>query len=524
MTDMLNTANAYSPDAAYPREDHAVTDTDYPGLPQAPDWEGIDWEAREREESAYWEDVETPAAEVAAGAIARGDDAPPLTNLPEEFWNARPLFQEIRHAAWSRVASADATLGALLARTAAMVSPDLTFDSGYGPDGSMNLIVGVVAPSGVGKSNSVKAAHSLVKLPSHLVGVNGKADPAKFKDGVGLGTGEGIAEAYMGTVEVETGEMTKGRSPEPKTKTVRGQVRKNVFFTLDEGETLSKMMTERSGTTVGMTLRSAWSGVTMSQANAREDTTRHVEGGDYSLGLVVAYQPKTAQSLLADGAGGTPQRFLWLSAYDPHLQDVEGYPEPIALKICDGHGRPITGVIDFPPEIRKKLRADGQDTVRGNRVVEELDSHGPLMQAKLAALFAILDGRLTVALDDWRLAGIVWTVSCATRDRMLEFGRQQAEKERQAKLDAKVHEAKTIQLAGYEVEASVLRVAKRIAVHTYAAAEGEELLTKGATKKKFSGDDKREWFERAFDFAVQSQWVRYDDEERLVRPGIAKPN
>lgn len=365
-------------------------------------------------------------------ALAEGATVAPTANLPDEFWAARPVLKTIREAAHAVPASPDAVLGVVLARTAAMLHNQVKFDStGGDPTGSLNLFVALVGASGAGKSRAEGAAARLILPPSYL------EHPGAFRDGIGLGTGEGIAEAYMGFEERETG--TQDRQGHPKVEKVRAQVRHNVFFTVDEGQTLTKMMLERAGTTIGPALRSAWVGKALGQANAREDTTRFLPAGAYNMGLAIGYQPAVAQDLLADGGPGTPQRFLWLSASDPNAPRQQMPPvDPFRLPLCDGYGRVsdvlsvARCIITFPPAISAQLRDDAVARLRGDLIVDELDSQTPLMLCKLAALFAVMDGRSQVTEEDWELGCTMWATSCAVRDRLIEFGRQKEALKREA--------------------------------------------------------------------------------------------
>ncbi|MFQ6212468.1 hypothetical protein ACLMMQ_29940, partial [Bacillus mobilis] len=404
-----------------------------------------------------WEQYE-PATEVAEKALDSGAATVPLVNLPDAFWSRRPLFKDIREAAWASVTSPDAVLGSVLARAAGMVDHRIKFDSGRGPTGSLNTFVNLIAPSGQGKTEAMRTAHRLVLPPRHLSRLDGTPDPDLFRDGIGLGTGEGMAEAYMGWVQRETGELD--RKGEPKTEKVRAQVRHNAFFYVDEGQTLTKMMKERQGATVGMAIRTAWTGGALGQANAREENTRFLPDGSYSMGLLIGYQPNVAQDLLADGGPGTPQRFLWLSAIDPNIPD-EPVPVPDPIRLIIGAERigESAPVVTFPADLRAQLRREQIARQRGEVVVDELDSHVPLMRCKLAALLALLDERFAVTWEDWELGGLIWATSCAVRDRLIEFGRQEAERNKQALLERRRQEAVAIRLAERGVDSTVERVA-----------------------------------------------------------------
>jgi hypothetical protein len=458
-----------------------------------------------------WEQYE-PAAEVAEAALAAGAATVPLVNLPDAFWSSRPLFKNIREAAWASVVSADAVLGSLLARAAAMVDHRIKFDSGRGPTGSLNTFVNLIGPSGAGKTEAMRAATRLLLPPRYLARLDGTADPELYRDGIGLGTGEGMAEAYMGWVQRETGELD--RKGEPKTEKVRAQVRHNAFFYVDEGQTLAKMMQERQGSTVGMAIRTAWTGGALGQANAREENTRFLPDGSYSMGLIIGYQPKIAQHLLADGGPGTPQRFLWLSAIDPHIPDEPvPLPDPFRMPVELPGADPV---VSFPADLRAQLRREQLARQRGEVVIDELDSHVPLMRCKLAALLALLDERFKVTWEDWELGGLIWATSCAVRDRLIEFGRQEAEQNRLALIERRRQEAVAIRLAERGVDSATERVAAWICDKV----RDRERIAKGKLRKLLAARD-RDWFEPGLAHAEALRWVRIDD-DRYLTPGPAR--
>jgi len=466
-------------------------------------------------------DLEDPAT-VAAEAVSAGAENVRLAHLPAEFWGARELFKQIWFAAKADGTAPDAVLGAVLARASAMASHRLTFHSTR--PGVMNMFVNIIAPSGIGKTEAMRTANRLIKTSTHLCDRFGDADAEKYKES-GLGTGEGIAEAYMGTKEIDTGEFYRSgpNKGDPKTKPVRTQVRHNAFLFLDEGEALTKMMHERRGATVGMALRTAWVGGTLGQANAAETTTRHIPDGHYSLGIMIGYQPHAAQELLADGGGGTPQRFLWLSALDPDMAEAPGEaPEPVLLPLCDGAGRPTEGVIQFPDEVRRTLWASLRAKMRGELLVDELDSHEPLMRCKVAALLCALDGRMRVDADDWRLAGLIWSVSCAVRDRLREFGRQQKEAEENARRDRLIADVEASEAARIRVSDRIVGYARRIAVKVHAAADQFERVKRSEYRRNF-GKVEKPHFDDALNYAVTQGWVILEDDGVWLNAGSSRP-
>lgn len=324
--------------------------------------------------------------------------------LPDDFWNARPYLAHIRQAAWARTTSPDAVLAAVLARVAANTKHTYAIPPIVGTAGSLNFYAAIIAASGAGKSTGLGIADELI--PRNILD--------DLSDGIPLGSGEGLAEAFMGekTEDDENG----------KQKKVRAQVRHNAYVIVDEGAAITAMA-ERSGTTILETLRRGWTGQTLGQANASTDRRRIVK--NYRLGLIVAFQPQLGGRLLADHHAGTPQRFIFLSGTDPKIpDDTPEWPGPLhtpTLNPADEriHEAPTgkyNGIhLGVAPVIAKQLRQEHRDKARGTRTVNELDSHEPLHRLKLAGLLAILDGRLDINQDDWALADTIWTTSCAVR-------------------------------------------------------------------------------------------------------------
>jgi hypothetical protein len=493
----------------------------------APDlWESFDGGANEEPpDEDPNEMTETAAAERQMSADDQLELMHAVANLPEEFWEARERFRAIRLSAWRNGCSGDVAMLTVMCRTSAMVSPKLTFDLGRGP-GSLNLFGAAIGQSGGGKSQAVEVGQEIVIAPAYLVDPDGVIDPDKFKDGIPLGSGEGLAEAYMGTMERETGELHTRNSGsankgDPKTEKIRAQVRHNAFYYLDEGETLTQMMKGRQGTTIGQAIRTAWVGGPLGQQNARDETTRLIPRRSYACGMVIGYQPKTVQDLLADGGPGTPQRFLWGSAVDPALpSERPDAQRPFFLPLHNGEGKPVEGVITGPKWIADQLWGRRLNVVRGKEVVEELDSHVDLMRCKLAALLAVIDGRMEVEDEDWQLSEVLWNTSCATRDRMVEFGRRQAKRQVEQQTKAHVDRETRVHQARRQVDATVERIARWIGNRVHDKVAAGKSPTRGETKHGLSSDD-RPMFDAGLDHACALGWVEIHG--KALQPGTARP-
>lgn len=428
-----------------------------------------------------------------------------LPNIPEEFWHARESLGHIRQAAHSRGMSADLVLHAVMARLSAMLDPNLRFDVGLGP-GSLNYFTAVVGGAGQGKSAGGRVARELLEVPDRLTRPAEDGQPY-FHDGLPLGSGEGIPEAFMGTVNRETGEVD--RKGEPKKEKVRTQIRHNVFLSVDEGESLTKTA-ERSGATIGPTIRSAWVGELLGQANASEERRRIVHAGTYSLGMLVGYQPETAGPLLADGGAGTPQRFGWCSASDPSVPErrVE-HPGPLQIPALLQE-RPWTDTMPADGPIQEETWSRRMRLVHGTLKIGPLDSHEPYMRGKAAALLAILDGRGVITVDDWALSKILWDTSCAVRDALIARGAAEAARKREERTQEFVDRAARAEVATSGMHGAVKRIAERLS----RKVDEDGGLTNSAAWRCVAHRDRQRGGKELFEAALD-----YGDEHSLFRRG-----
>lgn len=413
--------------------------------------------------------------------------------LPDEFWSARPVFEQIRRAAHSRACSGDVLFYSVLARMSGMISHHLRATTGIGGRASLNLFAATVGPSGANKSISAALARNV--LPC------GRDD---FLDGLPIGSGEGIAEAFMGVVEEPTGELyQRGRyKGDPVMAKVRKQVRNNAFFYVDEGQTIAQLG-QRTGSTLAETIRRAAVGEALGQTNASEERRRYIAPGSYAMGMLVGFQPSTAVPLLSDASTGTPQRFIWSWAIDPAIPDE---PPPWPGVIADRPGvwqvsQPTD--IDFPESVKRQLWSERVARNRGEIEVSELDGHSGLMKVKLAALFALLDGHDKVTEDDWALAEMAWTSSCAVRDSLVARAKREAEMARELQEEAAVRLAVRTHDAKTAADMQLRRIALLLVKATGKAPGG---ITHGALRKSLAARD-RHLFEKALDFAIAERWL-----------------
>lgn len=454
-----------------------------------------------------------------SGSAPRPD--PAGLNLPPEFWDARPVLKHIRDAAHARLVSADVAFYTVLARLSALWPHQVRLDSGVRSPAAANVFVAVVGPSGAGKTSGVGVADDLLARPPWL-------DAAGFADGLPLGTGEGIAESYMGSKAVPkldtNGQKVLDKDNAVKSTPVRAQVRHNAFFYADEGEALAKLV-ERNGSTVGETLRRAWVGGTIGQANGRTETTRIIEKGQYSLGMIIGFQLDTSQHLLADVGPGTPQRFLWAWALDPSIPDarvshpgplLDVWPPAAPTRPAEGWSdfmNPATDVdlrrVTFPAEVLAELWTEARMTGRGELILPDYDAHRPLHLVKVATLLAQLEGRRDVNSEDWTLAKLVWKSSCSVRDYLLAHGGSTRKKARETQRGLQSEDAADAERArlgvidtdrGEQVHRVAVQLARRL-------RDGNEALTRSQTTQLIAGRDRKLYAADAIEHAVAQQWL-----------------
>ena len=446
---------------------------------------------------------------------ATGRAGGPPSALDADFWGSRPYLKHIRDAAHSRQRSAPAVLGVVLARAAALVSHRLRIPPIVGSDAGLSLITVVLAPPGVGKSTASHIGSQLLRAPTGL----------DIADQLPIGTGEGLVEVFF--------EMVDEPDDNGKVKKVKKQVRNNAFFFVDEGQVLAELGTRKNATLLP-TIRSAFTGAALGQMNASEERRRLLPSGSYTIGVVVALQTVLAGALLEDAEGGTPQRMLWLSAIDPTIPDnPPAWPgvvpwEPPTQESLNGlrdDGWLIGGDahLTVAESIQREVRTADLRRARGEEATALLDAHEGLLRLKLAALLAILDGRLEIGEEDWQLAAVVKQASNDTR-----AGVEEAVKRESAKRES---EAST-RLARRAVQADVAVGERRVVDCARKVAEKvwREPERWTVAELRRSMNRWRDVLDEGVDHAALESWIVEKAEpgqgasQRLLRPGKTRPS
>jgi hypothetical protein len=304
--------------------------------------------------------------------------------IGEEVWDERASLRHVRDWARARRASPWAALGVVLTRVVTATPPNIVLPALIGGEASLNMFVALVGPSGNGKGSVERCAEAALDI--------GDVDVA------GVGSGEGIAHLYA---RREKGVLVRERDA--------------VLFTVAEVDNLTALGA-RQGATLMPQLRSAWSGERLGFAYADAAKSLPLEAHSYRMCLVLGVQPEKAAPLMDDAGGGTPQRFLWLPTLDPGAPD-EAPPAPergtwARPRFAPAHlSAPRSMTV--PEVAARAIDAGRLARLRGEGAA--LDGHAGLARLKLAAALALLEGRLVIDDDDWRVAGMIMAVSDDTR-------------------------------------------------------------------------------------------------------------
>lgn len=318
-----------------------------------------------------------------------GESAAAIVDDP--IWDQRPELDLIRTFARARGVAPWSMFGATLARVCATIPPNVTLPALVGGRGSLNLFVGIVGTSGMGKGAGERASRDGVEVGDVLTS--------------SIGSGEGLLHLFAHWDKDEE-------------RVVVHQDR--VLLSVPEVDALTALG-GRQGATLLPTLRSAFTGEQLSPAYANREKALRLDDHSYRLALLMGIQPGRAGALLADSDGGTPQRFLWLPATDPAaptLRPVE--PQPLLIKPQPWPAQQIE--LSVPSIAQDRIKRERTEVLKGVRE----SGHLMFVRLKVAALLSVLAGRRAITPDDWTLSGRVIKVSEKTRENVAEYLRDAA--------------------------------------------------------------------------------------------------
>ncbi|MCH9728408.1 MAG: DUF3987 domain-containing protein [Actinomycetia bacterium] len=311
---------------------------------------------------------------------------PPLEELEQDFWTARPSHQLIYTAALASMASPWAVFACSVARIMTLVPPSVLLPPIVGAGGgSLNWFGCISAKSGGGKGAAMSVARQLVDTDDILVR--------------GIGSGEGMIEVFN----------RASKNPEESPPVT------SVLFSVDEIDSLGAMG-GRSGQTTMSILRQGFSGETLGYSY-RGRQSEIVAAHTYRMTLIASVQPERAGILLDDSGGGTPQRFQWFPGRDKRItvdppqwpRDRAGRLQVIPL-LSTYDFTDSAGTLTIPAPAAAEIRATRAASMSGDDGAN-LDSHRMFCREKLAYALACMDGRTAMNDEDWRLSGIATAVS-----------------------------------------------------------------------------------------------------------------
>lgn len=286
----------------------------------------------------------------------------------------------------ARYAAPWAVFFGVLLRVAASVPPCVQLPPAIGGRASLNLLCAFVGKSGSGKGVSDQVAR--------------EAWPGAITE-VPIGSGEGIAEQYA--------RREKGEATVP------------VIFTASEIDKLAGIAS-RAGSILLAELKAAAMGEPIGQANAKKDTSRIVPAHSYRMCLSVGTQPGHTGVIFGDTTGGTPQRFRWAPTTDPNMPGAAtDAPAPLetTLPTWEPGEDGVVEIVYGSPEIRQTIVGEHLARQRGEG--NALDGHTVLLRCKVAALLAIMHGRVEVSHWDWEKSAEVMAVSERSRTELVEY-------------------------------------------------------------------------------------------------------
>jgi hypothetical protein len=432
-------------------------------------------------------------------------DISDATQLPDEFWRARPELEHIRRAAHSRMCSADAVLHTVVARVAADIPHAIFLPAIVRVRSPLCFYGALVGPPGGGKTGGAGVGAELLPVSDTTL------------DSLPIGSGEGFADILF-TYVTET-------TADGKPTKVKKQTRHNAYWYIDEGQILADLAS-RSGTTITAALRSAWSGAVLGNTNADPEKRRNVPAGSYTFGVTIGFQPTKAAQLLADGAGGTPQRFVWASATDPHIPEEQPtWPGPLEWRRppCPT-GHEVRRYFEVADVVVAEIRAANLARTRGDTPpVDELDAHRLLLRLRVAALLSLLTGpTLAVTADDWQLASMVMDTSDAVRAGVLTEVHK-ADQEREHATSEKLAR-RQVHAAERTHEWHVVEAAR--AIHRKVRRAGS--IAPGPARSSLSRPQRELW-EPALEHALDQGWVTDHEEpgqgtpKHVLEPGPETP-
>ena len=428
--------------------------------------------------------------------------------LAASCWDS-PARAHIKQASEAMNSSPEALLHTVLIRVSATTLPSVMVNTVIDQPASLNVISALIGPPGTGKGRAIRHAAKLLPFSAE----NGPEE-------LGLTTGEGLIEAYIGEDEL-TGE--------------RVQVYDKAFAATTEAAVLAQCVS-RSGNTLQAHLCSAWMGEALITSTADVTRRRKIFDNQYRFSAVMAAQPDVADAFLSSGYLGLPQRIAWTPSTRERGTRVPLDQRPLWPGELTANGESMTTWLDglgnielvLPDAAVIELEAIAEDLEDGRGEERPLDTHEPLWKSKYAALLALLDGETEISMGHWHLASALWDASCAQRDLMVKEadGRRRtqraAEAEQRVHLGANIRQAQRMvdEGAPHPVRQVALRMARKVVQSEHPLTAADLKTTANSTNKKNAETaGVKSLIQEARMYAVVMGWIEQNNNGRWV-PGM----
>jgi hypothetical protein len=239
-----------------------------------------------------------------------------------------------------------------------------------------------------------------------------------------------------------------------------------------------------------------------------------------------------ADDLLRHSDAGTPQRFIWAPLIDPDIPPPElapKWPGQLVLPTIDVPAEGITKQMQIASTIEMGIRerfhrrTTSWESTPGDR------DHDDLLQLKIAAALALLEGRMDIADEDWSIARVIMRNSRLglrkvreDQDRRSRWATRQAG-QRQAHRSVFAQEAEERLKREKAIEQAARRIANH--VHQHGPKRESGYCVKKCAKNGLSQAGLLKHFDEAVSFAVGRGWIvsQSDGNKSLLVPGAVAP-
>lgn len=340
---------------------------------------------------------------------------------PEDmFWSSRPYLIQIRHLANCKGLSPWPMLGSAIVRGLHTVPYHVPYKSAMGEQ-SLNSLVGISGPTGAGKTISQKV------VERHLIFPDNNPERPTARTWAGLvppGSGESMPDHYVTYMPLKKAkgddEETKPAPPEPDRLTATHVWRHPNHATLFTYDEVGKLegLNNRQGSTLLDYMKEGWSGSELGRTLANGKGII-LPADSYRFAFIINTQPKRAGVLFSQQAiaGGLQGRFLWFDATsDVNREMVSAEDvEPMHVPYIDWTGVEYISALDEMNRAHWQHHFDGM-----NHLLSDSESHIMLTRAKVAVALAVLDGRVELNEEDWKLSEVVIEHTLKTRQSIEE--------------------------------------------------------------------------------------------------------